>query len=78
MTKTGYLLEHVMKIAIKPLLIREIKQAQIIMETQVIVFSALRRRLIATFLKKESNPRMQKQIQILNVSKTSASLLLAL
>jgi len=50
MTKTGYLLEHAMEIVIKPWLIREIKQAQIIMETQVIVLSALRRRLIATFL----------------------------
>ena len=45
------------------------------MEIQMKVFSAFKVMLIATFLKKEKNLKMQKLIKILNVTKTSALVL---
>jgi len=61
-----------MKSALLAWLSQEIKQKLIILETQMKVSSALKVMLIATFLKKEKNLKMQKLIKILNVSLISA------
>ena len=64
-----------MKSALLAFLSQEIKQKLIILETRMKVCSALKVMLIATFLKKEKNLKMQKLIQILNVSLIFALLL---